>query len=156
MAEHSEDTVIIKKYANRRLYNTAASSYVTLDHLSEMVREGIRLHHIGRIQELPSVCQRKLREVMATYEKNRDLILLGAYTYGTDPKVDYAIDKMKAYGIVDSGDTLTLGVGAMTDERMADFYAKMVASGLIFGMVKSVERDKKMSPFRRSLGIRHL
>ena len=27
----------------------------------EMVREGIRLHHIGRIHELPSVCQRKLR-----------------------------------------------------------------------------------------------
>jgi polyhydroxyalkanoate synthesis repressor PhaR len=32
--------VIIKKYANRRLYNTAKSSYVTLDHLSAMVREG--------------------------------------------------------------------------------------------------------------------
>lgn len=32
--------VIIKKYANRRLYNTATSSYVTLDHLAEMVREG--------------------------------------------------------------------------------------------------------------------
>jgi polyhydroxyalkanoate synthesis repressor PhaR len=32
--------VIIKKYANRRLYNTAKSSYVTLDNLSEMVREG--------------------------------------------------------------------------------------------------------------------
>jgi len=33
--------VVIKKYANRRLYNTAASSYVTLEHLSEMVREGV-------------------------------------------------------------------------------------------------------------------
>jgi polyhydroxyalkanoate synthesis repressor PhaR len=33
--------VIIKKYANRRLYNTATSSYVTLDHLSDMVRENI-------------------------------------------------------------------------------------------------------------------
>jgi polyhydroxyalkanoate synthesis repressor PhaR len=32
--------VIIKKYANRRLYNTATSSYVTLDNLSQMVREG--------------------------------------------------------------------------------------------------------------------
>ena len=29
---------IVKKYANRRLYNTATSSYVTLDHLAEMVR----------------------------------------------------------------------------------------------------------------------
>jgi polyhydroxyalkanoate synthesis repressor PhaR len=34
-------TVIIKKYANRRLYNTATSSYVTLEHLSDMVRENI-------------------------------------------------------------------------------------------------------------------
>src|SRR5271156_3220841 len=32
--------VIIKKYANRRLYNTSTSSYVTLDNLSQMVRQG--------------------------------------------------------------------------------------------------------------------
>ncbi|MFT6886087.1 MAG: polyhydroxyalkanoate synthesis repressor PhaR, partial [Paracoccaceae bacterium] len=32
--------ITIKKYANRRLYNTAKSSYVTLDHLAAMVREG--------------------------------------------------------------------------------------------------------------------
>lgn len=35
------DQVVIKKYANRRLYNTASSSYVTLDNLSDMVRQGI-------------------------------------------------------------------------------------------------------------------
>ena len=34
------DVVIIKKYANRRLYNTETSSYITLDHLATMVREG--------------------------------------------------------------------------------------------------------------------
>jgi polyhydroxyalkanoate synthesis repressor PhaR len=32
--------VTIKKYANRRLYNTATSSYVTLDHLCQMVKDG--------------------------------------------------------------------------------------------------------------------
>ncbi len=32
--------VIIKKYANRRLYNTETSSYITLDHLAAMTREG--------------------------------------------------------------------------------------------------------------------
>jgi polyhydroxyalkanoate synthesis repressor PhaR len=32
--------VVIKKYANRRLYNTQTSCYVTLDHLSEMVKRG--------------------------------------------------------------------------------------------------------------------
>ena len=33
-----DDVVIIKKYANRRLYNTESSSYITLEHLAEMVR----------------------------------------------------------------------------------------------------------------------
>lgn len=43
MAETGTDkaTVVIKKYANRRLYNTATSSYVTLDHLCQMVKDGI-------------------------------------------------------------------------------------------------------------------
>ena len=35
------EPVIIKKYANRRLYNTATSSYVTLDHLCQMVQENV-------------------------------------------------------------------------------------------------------------------
>lgn len=39
--KHSDgDTVVIKKYANRRLYNTQSSSYITLDDLSQMTREG--------------------------------------------------------------------------------------------------------------------
>lgn len=37
----ASDPVVIKKYANRRLYNTQTSSYVTLDHLCEMVKEGV-------------------------------------------------------------------------------------------------------------------
>ena len=35
------ERVVIKKYANRRLYNTASSSYVTLEHLSEMVKKNV-------------------------------------------------------------------------------------------------------------------
>jgi polyhydroxyalkanoate synthesis repressor PhaR len=34
------EPIVIKKYANRRLYNTATSAYVTLDYLSEMVKSG--------------------------------------------------------------------------------------------------------------------
>jgi polyhydroxyalkanoate synthesis repressor PhaR len=43
MAEKKDkagEPIIIKKYANRRLYNTAKSTYVTLDHLAQMVRDG--------------------------------------------------------------------------------------------------------------------
>ena len=35
-----QEPITIKKYANRRLYNTATSSYVTLDHLCTMVKDG--------------------------------------------------------------------------------------------------------------------
>ncbi|WP_112321830.1 polyhydroxyalkanoate synthesis repressor PhaR [Oceanibium sediminis] len=37
----TEDPVVIKKYANRRLYNTQKSAYVTLENLAEMVRDGV-------------------------------------------------------------------------------------------------------------------
>jgi polyhydroxyalkanoate synthesis repressor PhaR len=36
----SQATVVIKKYANRRLYNTSTSTYVTLDDLAAMVKAG--------------------------------------------------------------------------------------------------------------------
>ena len=45
--------------------------------------------------------------------------------------IDYSIAKMKEYGIVDSGDTLKLGIGAMTDARMASFFDKMVKAGVV-------------------------
>src|ERR1700754_4007042 len=43
MAESTDapEIITIKKYANRRLYNTATSSYVTLEHLSRMVKDGV-------------------------------------------------------------------------------------------------------------------
>lgn len=37
----SDQPVIIKKYANRRLYNTSSSSYITLDDLAKMTRDGV-------------------------------------------------------------------------------------------------------------------
>ncbi len=48
----------------------------------------------------------------------------------TDELLAYSVAKMKEYGIVDSGDAGTLGIGAMTDARMQDFFAKMVRAGV--------------------------
>jgi NitT/TauT family transport system substrate-binding protein len=48
----------------------------------------------------------------------------------TDDLLAHSVAKMKEYGIVDSGDAATLGVGAMTDARMKDFFDKMVRSGV--------------------------
>lgn len=47
-----------------------------------------------------------------------------------DDHLVQAIDKMKSYGIADSGDSLTLGIGAMTDARWQTFFDVMAANGV--------------------------
>lgn len=49
----------------------------------------------------------------------------------TGDLIAYSIDKMKEYGIVDSGDTLALGIGAMTEARIKSFHDKMLKAGVI-------------------------
>jgi NitT/TauT family transport system substrate-binding protein len=49
----------------------------------------------------------------------------------TDALLAYSVDKMKQYGIVDSGDSLKLGIGAMTDARIKDFFDKMARAGVL-------------------------
>ncbi len=51
----------------------------------------------------------------------------------TDGQIAFSIEKMKEYGIVDSGDTETLGIGAMTDARMTSFFEGMVRAGIVSG-----------------------
>ena len=48
----------------------------------------------------------------------------------TDALIAFGISKMKEYGIVDSGDALANGVGAMSDARWKDFHAVMAEQGL--------------------------
>ncbi len=49
----------------------------------------------------------------------------------TDDQIAFSIQKMKEYGIVDSGDSLKLGIGAMTDARMKSFFDKMTTSKVV-------------------------
>jgi NitT/TauT family transport system substrate-binding protein len=49
----------------------------------------------------------------------------------TDGLIAYSVAKMREYGIVDSGDAEKLGIGAMTDARMASFFDKMARAGVV-------------------------
>lgn len=49
----------------------------------------------------------------------------------SDALIAYSVAKMKDYGIVDSGDSLTLGIGAMTDARMKTFFESMQRAGVV-------------------------
>jgi len=49
----------------------------------------------------------------------------------TDAMLASSIAKMKEYGIVDSGDSVKLGIGAMTDAQWKSFFDKMVRAGVV-------------------------
>jgi NitT/TauT family transport system substrate-binding protein len=49
----------------------------------------------------------------------------------TDGQIAFSIARMKERGIVDSGDSLKLGIGAMTDARMKSFFDKMAQAGVV-------------------------
>jgi NitT/TauT family transport system substrate-binding protein len=49
----------------------------------------------------------------------------------TDEQIAYSIAKLKEYGIVDSGDSLKNGIGAMSDARMKSFYEQVAKAGVL-------------------------
>lgn len=49
----------------------------------------------------------------------------------TDELLAYSVAKMKEYGIVDSGDSMKNGIGAISDERITSFFEKMVKAGVV-------------------------
>jgi NitT/TauT family transport system substrate-binding protein len=51
----------------------------------------------------------------------------------TDEQIAFGIAKMKEAGIVDSGDALTMGIGVITEEKVKDFFDKMVEAGVVSG-----------------------
>lgn len=76
--------IILNRQLGARNHWPAIDVPVSLSRVMNGIVEANHTHAAG-----------KLREVLATYEKQRDLILLGAYQYGSDPKTDYAIDKIE-------------------------------------------------------------
>ena len=75
--------VMSRELANRGHYPAIDVS----DSLSRVMANIVDPDHLAASQ--------KLKEVVAAYEKERDLILIGAYESGTDPRVDYAIEKIE-------------------------------------------------------------
>ena len=49
----------------------------------------------------------------------------------TDELLAYSLEKMKEYGLIISGDAITQGIGAMTDERWKSFFDSLVETGIV-------------------------
>src|SRR5437868_9197478 len=70
----------------------------------------------------------------------------------TDELIAYSIARMKEYGIVDSGDSLKLGIGAMTDARMKGFFDKMAAAGVVKANV-DYKKSYSLQFMNRGVGL---
>lgn len=70
----------------------------------------------------------------------------------TDAQIAFSIAKMKEDGIVDSGDSLKLGIGAMTDARMKSFFDKMVKAGVI-GADVDYKKSYTLSFVNKGVGL---
>jgi len=66
-----DDMIIVKKYANRRLYDTSKSSYVTLEDLAEMVREGLDFKVVDAKSE-KDLTQSVLTQIIVEQESRED------------------------------------------------------------------------------------
>src|SRR5580765_3212659 len=70
----------------------------------------------------------------------------------TDALLAYSIAKMKEYGIVDSGDSVKFGIGAMTDAHWKSFFDKMVRVGVVKGGL-DYKRAYTLQFVNKSVGV---
>jgi NitT/TauT family transport system substrate-binding protein len=70
----------------------------------------------------------------------------------TDGQIAYSIAKLKEYGIVDSGDALSKGIGAMSEERIKSFFQKMVDAG-VFDRSLNYSRQYSMGFVNHGVGL---
>lgn len=68
------DTVLIKKYSNRRLYDTEKSTYVSLNDLTETIREGREVHVI-EAKTKEDVTAFILTQIILEEAKNKNILL---------------------------------------------------------------------------------
>jgi len=104
-------------------YETYATTIETRRDLIEqnpdLVRRFVEASILGWVHYLHGDNQAANAEIKA---RNPDL---------DDAQIAFSIQQMKAFGIVESGDALTLGVGALNRARIARFYSDMAATGVV-------------------------
>ena len=142
---NSEDQpVVIKKYANRRLYNTATASFVRLDDLHRMVKDGehftVRDEKTGR-----DITASVLAQIIAEEETRGNSVLphaylrqvLKAYSEGVGPQLAAYLERsMEAF--------------ASHQQTVAEQMGKMLDPGTAFDRMADMSR-RNLEEFQRSL-----
>ena len=131
----ADGPVIIKKYANRRLYNTQTSSYVTLDHLCHMVKEGVEFEvHDARTGE--DITRSVLTQIIVEEEsKGQNLLPLRFLRQ----LIRFYGDSMQAF--VPSYLELSLDSFTRQQERMRDQIAGAIGVAPGMGFMEDTVRQ---------------
>ena len=143
-ANPDDEPVVIKKYANRRLYNTATASFVRLDDLHRMVRDGelfvVRDDKTGR-----DITASVLAQIIAEEETRGNSVLpheylrqvLKAYSEGVGPQLAAYLERsMEAF--------------ANHQQSVAEQVGKMFDPGTAFDRMADMSR-RNLEEFQRSV-----
>jgi NitT/TauT family transport system substrate-binding protein len=123
-------------YSYEKETGTPAKFFLLSDHGWSTYSNTIETR-IDLIAKKPQVVQRFVdasAQGWATYlygdNRAANALIRQANPEMTDDLIDFSVRRMKEYGVVDSGDTLTRGIGTVTEARVRDFHDKMVKAGL--------------------------
>lgn len=140
------DTITIKKYANRRLYNTATSSYVTLDDLATMVQGGIEFTvHDAKTNE--DITRAVLTQIIVEQEaKGNNLLPTGFLRQ----LISFYGDNLQ--GVVPQYLDMTMQSFARNQEQMRSYMENAFGGMYPFSSFEEVGR-KNMAMFEQAMNM---
>ena len=140
------DTIKIKKYANRRLYNTASSSYVTLDDLATMVQDGLEFTvHDAKTNE--DITRAVLTQIIVEQEaKGNNLLPTGFLRQ----LISFYGDNLQ--GVVPQYLDMTMQSFAHNQEKMRSYMENAFGGIYPFSSFEEVGR-KNMAMFEQAINM---
>ena len=140
------DTITIKKYANRRLYNTASSSYVTLEDLATMVQDGIEFTvHDAKTNE--DITRAVLTQIIVEQEaKGNNLLPTGFLRQ----LISFYGDNLQ--GVVPQYLDMTMQSFARNQEQMRSYMENAFGGIYPFSSFEEVGR-KNMTMFEQAMNM---
>ena len=146
MDKDAPDTITIKKYANRRLYNTASSSYVTLDDLATMVQDGLEFTvHDAKTNE--DITRAVLTQIIVEQEaKGNNLLPTGFLRQ----LISFYGDNLQ--GVVPQYLDMTMQSFAHNQEKMRSYMENAFGGIYPFSSFEEVGR-KNMAMFEQAINM---
>jgi polyhydroxyalkanoate synthesis repressor PhaR len=143
----TSQTVVVKKYANRRLYNTESSSYITLDNLADMIRQG-RDFVVYDAKTGEDITRGVLTQIIVEEEGKQGQNLLP--TAFLRQLIGFYGDQMQ--GLVPKYLEQALGAFAHQQEQMRTAMQKTMGNLFPFGNMEEVSRQN-MAMMERAMSF---